>query len=301
MTEAPLFSIIIPTYNRSAQLAGCLGALARLEYPRRRFQVIVVDDGSRNPPATTVAALRDRLDVTLISQPNTGPAAARNAGAARAWGEFLAFTDDDCAPAPGWLAALAAGFAAAPDCAIGGRTINALPTSPHATASQLLVDYLHAYYNADPGQAHFFTANNLAMPAGRFRTIGGFDTTYTRTAAEDREICDHWLHQGYRVVYAPEAVVYHAQTLDFRRFCRQHYTYGRGAHRFHRARGRRGVGRPRLEPPTFYLNLLRYPFLIGMGRRASLLSILLWLSQAAHTVGHLWERVVATQEPVTSG
>ncbi len=42
----PEFSIIVPTFNRPTQLAACLTALARLDYPRDRFEVVVVDDGS---------------------------------------------------------------------------------------------------------------------------------------------------------------------------------------------------------------------------------------------------------------
>ena len=51
---------------------------------------------------------------------------------------------------------------------IGGRTVNALPGNPYSTASQLLIDYLYSYYNADSGQARFFTSNNLAVAAERF-------------------------------------------------------------------------------------------------------------------------------------
>ena len=49
------FSIIIPTYRRPERLAVCLQALACLDYPRNRFEIIVVDDGSPTPPATMVA------------------------------------------------------------------------------------------------------------------------------------------------------------------------------------------------------------------------------------------------------
>lgn len=115
------------------------------------------------------------------------------------------------------------------DCMVGGRTFNALPENPYSAASQLLVDYLYTYYNADPERAGFFTANNLALPAESFRAIGGFDSTFPYAAAEDREFCDHWLHHGHRMRYAPEAVVYHAHALTLRTFWRQHCTDGRGA------------------------------------------------------------------------
>ena len=287
--EQPFFSIVVPTYARPKQLAACLRALALLEYPRDHFEVIVIDDGSETPPEDVVAPLRDRLDVTLLTQPNAGPAAARNTGAAEARGEFLAFTDDDCAPAPDWLQRLAARFAAAPDPMIGGRTLNVLNDNPYSTASQLLIAYLYGYFNADPSQARFFASNNLALSAQRFQTIGGFDATYTRAAAEDRELCDRWLLRGYRMIYAPEVLIYHAHALTFRTFWRQHFTYGKGAFCFHQARARRGQRRIRAEPRWFYPNLLRYPFLQVRGRRALLFAVLLVMSQGAHTVGYLGE------------
>ena len=111
----PTFSIIIPTYQRPTQLAVCLRSLTGLNYPRERFEVIVVDDGSTTPLDAVVASVRDSLNVMLTRQDNGGPAAARNTGAARARGTFLAFTDDDCTPTPDWLHTLGARFAMTPE------------------------------------------------------------------------------------------------------------------------------------------------------------------------------------------
>jgi glycosyltransferase involved in cell wall biosynthesis len=76
----PSFSIVIPSYRRPRQLAECLRALSRLEYPRDRFEVIVVDDGGDAPLDEVVAPFGSNLSLTLIRQPNAGPAAARNLG-----------------------------------------------------------------------------------------------------------------------------------------------------------------------------------------------------------------------------
>jgi GT2 family glycosyltransferase len=284
----PFFSIVIPTYGRPGQLTACLAALARLHYPRKRFEVIVADDGSEVLPEAMIAPFCDRLNVTLLRQQHAGPALARNTGAARAKGRFLAFTDDDCTPAPDWLLVLAARFAATPDAAIGGHTLNALPDNPYSTASQLLIEYLYTYYNADPTRAGFLTSNNLALPAERFRAVGGFDATLRR-ASEDRELCDRWLSHGYGMVYAPEALVYHAHALTLRTFWRQHFNYGRGAFYFHWARARRGQTRVRVEPLTFYLSLLRYPSLQVQNRQALLLAALLMVAQVANAAGFFWE------------
>lgn len=292
---APLFSIVVPTYSRPGKLAACLQAVAGLCYSRDRFEVIVVDDGSERTPADLVGSFRDRLDVKLIVQPHAGPASARNAGAARARGEFLAFTDDDCLPASDWLKALAGRFAASPDCVIGGCTLNALPRNWYSTASQLLIHYLYLYYNTEPDRALFFASNNLALPADRFRAIGGFDTCYVRAAAEDREFCDRWLRHGYQMIYAPEVLVYHAHALTWRTFWRQHFNYGRGAFQFHQARAQGGNGRLRLEPRSFYVRLLRYPLSQSCEAQSLRIVALLGVSQVANAAGFLWESRLARQ------
>lgn len=278
----PEFSIIIPTRNRPEQIAACVRSVAALDFPRDRYEVIVVDDGS-DPPVSVSG-------VSVIRQPQSGPAVARNTGAARARGRFLAFTDDDCAPAPDWLQKLAVQFAARPDRLIGGAVVNALPGNPYSTASQLLVGFLYSYYNTD--RPRFFTSNNMAASAQHFRAVGGFDAGLPRAAAEDRELCDRWLHQGRPMTYAPEAVVHHAHALTLRTFWRQHFNYGRGAHYFHQTRAKRGDGKIRVEPRRFYTGLVRYPFTVKHPQ-AFRQSALMMVSQVANALGFFWERGTA--------
>jgi GT2 family glycosyltransferase len=282
----PSFSIVVATHGRHDQLARCLAALADLDYPRARVEVIVVDDGSPVPLDRVVAPFHDRLALTLLSQKRAGPGAARNTGAALAKETFLAFTDDDCIVSPDWLRKLAARFEAAPEHLVGGRILNGLPDNPYSSASQLLMDYLYAYHNAVPARARFFTANNLAVLAARFRAIGGFDTQYIGMTAEDRELCDRWRSFGYDLTYAPEAVVYHHHHLSLPSYWRQQFSYGRGAVAFRRALGARGQPH-RLESWRFYLGLLRYPWVHTRGRQALVLALLLAVSQLATATGLL--------------
>ena len=284
----PFFSIIVPTFNRPTQLTACLQSLTHLDNARNRFEVIVVDDGSGMPPKDIVSSFCHQLTVTLITQPHRGPAMARNMGAKEAKGEFLAFTDDDCHPAPNWLQSLAARFATRPDHAIGGLTLNALPHNLYSTASQLVINYLYAYYNADPHQARFFTSNNLALPADRFRSIGEFNSTFPQAAGEDREFCERWRHHGYQMTYAPEVLVYHTHVFNFSTYWRKHFTYGRGAYRYHQVRAQRGFG-PFRPDPKFYIRLILNPFIQKQRKRTLRVTVLLMISQVANGLGFLWE------------
>src|SRR6266852_6794225 len=147
MEDRATFSIIVPTYRRPKQLATCLESIAQLEYPHELYEVLVVDDGSSSPPRDIIRAFGGKFPASLLTPKHGGPAAARNAGAANAKGKFLAFTDDDCAPAPDWLQALATRLAVSPDCMIGGHIINSLFNNPCAVATQMMIDYLYGYFN----------------------------------------------------------------------------------------------------------------------------------------------------------
>jgi GT2 family glycosyltransferase len=291
-------SIIVPTRNRRGKIEKCLQAIANQTYPHDRFEVIVVDDGSDAPLSATIFPFRTHLQVQLIEQTNAGPARARNTGAKHAAGRLLVFTDDDCEPAPGWLAALFRHFERWPDRAIGGETINALPENAYSSASQLLVDYLYEYYGAGAAAGvdraaagpPFFTSNNLAVPAALFHDVGEFDGSFPLAGGEDREFCDRWQERGYRLLLAPDAIVRHSHRLSFGTFWRQHMNYGRGAFHLRKARASRRRDAIRLEPFTFYGRLLTYPArTAGRGDTKLLLMTLMFVSQVANAMGFVLE------------
>lgn len=289
--EEKLFSIIIPTYNRPQQLAQCLKAIASLEYPKEKFEVIVVDDGSTISLEKVIGPFNQQINLTLFKQANAGPATARNTGASLAKGEYLVFTDDDCAPASDWLNFFAARIASAPEAMIGGKTINGLENNIYSTASQLLIDCLYSYHSSSPKRAksNFFTANNLVVPAQIFRSLGGFDTGFTLAAGEDREFGDRWLHYNYGMIYAPEAKVYHYHQLTLTSFWRQHFNYGRGAFYFLTRRAARTDENLEVEPLNFLTNLLAYPFRANYPQPIFLVFLLI-LAQVADITGQFWER-----------
>ena len=284
-TLPPFISVIVPTYERPDQLAECLRALAAQEYPRHRFEVLVVDDGGMASVNGAVDSLRHRLDVTLLTQSHAGPATARNHGAAYAKGSYLAFTDDDCRPAPDWLGSLSFSFALFPESVLGGRTLNALVQNPYSTASQILGDYLQMCWNSTTTGATFFASNNLALPRKCFKAIGGFDAGWDRAAGEDRDLCDRLIEQGYRLVSVPNAVVRHAHVLTGRDFFRQHFNYGWGAYHLHQLRAQRSKRYIQFERLSFYVKMIAYPFSQSPPGKAAFIAMLLGFAQAATAFG----------------
>ncbi len=276
-------SVIIPTYLRISLLRSCLKALARQQF-HQAWEVIVINDGGR---ADELEKLIQRfgidLNIQVFHQENTGPAAARNLGAEKAKGEFLAFLDDDCAPAPNWLHHL---FAHCKQGQMtGGYTQNLLPHNPYSEASQQLVAYLYEAFFGTPW--YFFTTNNLMVSRRDFMDVGRFDTQFQTAAGEDRAFCLEWTASGRSMRYIEEAIVNHQHHLTFRSFWKQHFNYGKAAKTYQQCLKEKQM---RLRPSlNFYLILLRYP-LNREGRlsRKLILCLLLLISQLATFLGYIF-------------
>jgi glycosyltransferase involved in cell wall biosynthesis len=283
------FSIIIPTHGRPQQLQRALAAISQTNCPRNTFEVIVVADGEGQGVEAVVAGVKSPIAMRVIEQPQAGPGSARNAGAACAQGLYLAFTDDDCLPTPGWLPALKKTLDASPKALIGGRTTNALEQNCYAVASQVIHDIVYSHYNRDPDQATFFASNNVALGADEFASLGGFDESFRLAAAEDRELCDRWSWAGRPMHYAPDAVVRHAHELTLTSFCRQHFGYGSGAARFHQTRINRGSGKFS-DHLSFHSNLNNWltPKVGGGLLRQIQIRALLFAWQVANALGFFW-------------
>lgn len=98
------FSVIIPTYNRAHCLLNAINSV--LNQTWTEFELIVVDDGSTDETAEILKAITDER-MRVLHQENRGVSAARNAGIAAAWGEWVTFLDSDDEAKPDWLAELA--------------------------------------------------------------------------------------------------------------------------------------------------------------------------------------------------
>ncbi len=259
----------------------------RQDYPGEYFEVILVDDGGEVPLEPVISGFHDQMNVTLLRQPNRGPAMARNYGASHAKGEYLAFIDDDCFPDPKWLQAMFHGFRESPYCLCGGRTINALPENHYAMATQMLQEYLYEHYNPTKNHGGFFLANNFALPSKRFHEIGGFDPTLR--FGEDRDFCYRWGAQKYPFRFVSDALVYHTHALTLSSFLQLHFLYGKGNFQFLKRWTTNGRAPIRLSPLSWYVSLILSGIRKVNGLRGYWLTFLLMVSQGAYVMGMLSE------------
>jgi len=225
-----LVTVVVPTYGRPMQIRACLTALAS-QTLRDAWEVVVVDDGSPQPVEGFLSdSFAAQLDLRIVRQDNLGPSAARNRGVDESRGTFIAFTDDDCCPQPDWLERLASAAAARPEALIGGTTTNGLPGKLFSSASQLIIDLVYEHFNANPDRCHFFASNNMMCSRRRFLELGGFDESFRRAGAEDRDFCDRWRTKGWPLVWQPSARVEHRHLQTVGKFLSLHFRYGRGAY-----------------------------------------------------------------------
>lgn len=193
-------SVVVPTYKRPHLLERCLAALAAQDVDSGTFEVIVADDGTDDATRRAVDRWQGQGGLRLAYVPvhdNHGPAAARNRGWRKARGSIIAFTDDDCVPAPDWLRA---GLAAFDEdiAAVWGRIEMPLPLDP--TDYELDASRLQ--------QAEFATANCFCR-RDMLATVGGLDEHFTAAWREDSDLYFNLLEHGAWIRRAPAAVVRH--------------------------------------------------------------------------------------------
>ena len=210
-------SVIVPARGGHNLLARCLRALAAQRGFENRFEIIVVDDGSVQP----LKPLAEEHGGRCITQEPLGPAAARNAGARAAKGEILAFTDSDCAPVESWLQNLTAPFE-------DPETVGAKGTYASEQAGRVprfVQQEYEAKYRRMARQASidFIDTYSAAYRRDVFLENGGFDTAFPVPSVEDQELSFRLARKGYRLVFAPQAVVVHIHDETFSEYIRRKF------------------------------------------------------------------------------
>ncbi len=209
--STPDISIVIPTYNRCAQLRPVLAALLAQDTGGVTYEVIVVDnnshDGTRAVVEEAMASDSARL-IQYAFEPRQGVSYARNTGIERSRGPIVGLLDDDGVPVSTWVRETKRAFDAYPqaDC-IGGRVrANWTTARPswltHAHAGPVaLQDRPHVQWVNRSSASACLIAANLAIRRAVFDEIGGFSPDYPRN--QDREFEMRMWRAGKAGVYVP--------------------------------------------------------------------------------------------------
>lgn len=220
---APRVSVVVPARDALPGLIGVLDALAAQTLPRGDFEVLLVDDGSRD--ATAEVAAEHPLAPRVLHRARPGGSyAARNHGLAVAAGEAIAFTDVDCRPEPEWLENALARLALDGRQLVAGHVEVPLRERPSLAEAIDVARFL----DQERGVAAGFAATaNLVVPAAAFTAAGTFDERLR--SGGDLEWCSRAVAAGYRLVYAPDVRVVHPPRTRARGLARKALRVGVGA------------------------------------------------------------------------
>jgi GT2 family glycosyltransferase len=220
----PSVSIIVLNWNGRPYLAECLGSLRQQTYDGPH-QVVLVDNGSQDGSADYVEAAFP--DVRLIRSPvNLGFAAGNNLAARQLDTELLAFLNNDTRTDPGWLEELVRAVTLAPDvaCAGGrilswdGRTVDFMGGGATLTGLGIQFGYGQpASSDAPAGDILFACGGSMIVKRDPYLQVGGLDDDYF-LFYEDVDLGWRFWLAGYRVRYAPGAIMYHRHHGGTRRF-----------------------------------------------------------------------------------
>jgi glycosyltransferase involved in cell wall biosynthesis len=214
-SPAVSISIIIPALNEERMIGRCLESLAKLAFSRDRFEVLVVDNGSRDKTLDIAESFQNRLNLRVLQKTNVRISALRNLGARAAAGEILAFLDADCLAPEDWLDRILELTHADGAGVLGAHYL--LPED------STWVGRTWHYYQEAPksGEVSHVPAGDLIMRREDFLKLGGFDESIQTN--EDYELCERARKSGMQVRAFPRIGVVHLGTAQSLRvfFCKQ--------------------------------------------------------------------------------
>ena len=202
--QSPRVSIIIPAYRAEGTIIKCLTALMHQTAASDSYEIIVVDDGSDDNTCDQVEKIKN---VRLFKQQNAGPSAARNFGVNQAKGEIVLFTDDDCEPVKDWIDRMLDPFQEEEIVGVKGTY---LTRQNEIVARFVQIEFEDKYDRMSKDKYIDFIDT---YSAGYRRNIlianNGFDTTFPVASTEDQELSFRLAQQGFKMVFEPQAKVYH--------------------------------------------------------------------------------------------
>lgn len=218
-SELPFVSVVIPTWDRAPMLADCLTSLRAQDYPKDRFELIVVDDGSTDATPDIVRSFQEGglPEVRYIRQEHKGPNAARNAAITAARGDPLCFVDDDVEAPSGWLRELVAGALRHSEAwAVGGPVrVRFEGNPPRFCGREPLVGEGELDLGSDERTVGQVNGGNMAVRGWALQKVGLFDESLP-IYGDELEWEKRLAKAGHPIMYIPSAWLWHRRTGDLR-------------------------------------------------------------------------------------
>jgi len=248
--QEPRISIIVPVRNAERTLEKMFTYLLGLDYPHDKMEIIIADGGSADATLTITKVWQQKHDfIKLVEVPNCkSPGMARNAALKVVAGEYVLFTDGDCAPEPNWAREIIKPFFMDPKIGgVGGEvlTLRVEPDnlvesyceqvrflSPTGRCKLTASGYMPTIEDNCPSvvdgsdRCPFYATANVAFSKKAIDDIGG--EFWHQETGEDVDFSLRVLGKGYQLYYAKEALVKHMHRVTLKSFLKQWYFYGYG-------------------------------------------------------------------------
>jgi GT2 family glycosyltransferase len=218
-------SVVVPSYNRPERLAECVRALLDQAPDTPSYEVIVVDDASRVSPAALLDALPAGAGPVrlLRHETNLGRSATRNRGIREATGQIVLLVDDDVVVGRGYVAAHLAAHRAAGEARVA--VVGNLSFPPEVVGRSNYARYLQSRYlgfrrrdergGIDPTDLHprFLISAVASIRRDDLLRYTPFDDAMRSYGCEDHVAGQRLVDHGVRIVFAPEAVAIHRDSV----------------------------------------------------------------------------------------
>jgi glycosyltransferase involved in cell wall biosynthesis len=198
MNQEFVLSIVIPTHNKKDDVVRCINALLVDQFEFGKFEIVVVDDGSIDPPKPLIEKIDTKgIPVKVVRLEGNGPACARNEGIKNAKAPIIAFIDDDAVPQPGYLHSIFKPFEDSNIVGVEGKVVpvnckkmGLLGMSPRSL------------------EGGVYLTCNIAFRSEILYKVGGLDESFPFPAFEDVDLAEAIKPYG-EIAWAPDAEVHH--------------------------------------------------------------------------------------------
>lgn len=275
--EKPFVSIVIPSFNSEKTIAKAIIGCDRQDYPRDLFEIIVVDDGSRD---ATPDIIRSYSHVLFIRQDHSGPATARNKGLMNARGSIVAFLDSDCVPRPAWLSKMVRRYTSEDVVCVGSRY--GIANRSSLLACCIYFEFL-VRYRRMPRHPKFVGSNGYSFRSDFLKKIGGYSEEYRMASHEDNELAYRIISKGYSTFFDKTNIVDHHFPTHILRYLRVQLWHGYWRMKLYVDHPRMVTGDDYtdiwdyLQPPVSLLILVLLPFTLLFDIRLIVILLLMLL------------------------
>jgi Glycosyltransferases, probably involved in cell wall biogenesis len=260
-------SVVVVTYNEEKNIEDCIMSLLKLDYPKEKHEIVVIDGKSQDRTGTIVLKYVNRDNrVRFFENPKRTIASNRNVGISKARFEYIAFTDADCTVPRDWLLTLVNAYNTEKERtklgAVGGGNILVGNPNSFSEAVGLAMNSYLSSLGTVQGKIYeqskrvdSLACLNVLYSKSVLEDAGGFSEALANMT-EDYELNYRIRQRGYKLLYIPNANVYHKSRTTLIAFLRQMYLYGKG-------RARLTLLNPKTFKLIYFLPILFIVLMLG--------------------------------------